>query len=446
MNDKEFIKKLDVCREARNSYNKDLLVQNVQLVDLDDDNTNIRSGRIRINKGTARFECFFHRGINKSDNKLYIVLSAARTSKRSIPQFNRWSWYNNVDDHWLCIEDPMYFNHDEIVVGWFYGTAQENYRQYLADIAQFFSKKLGVQKSNVIFYGSSSGGPAALHAAALFGGGVGISINGQYNYEYDRFDVEDFKDKLNINLNLNDSFDRNNVAAWIQHKSTSFIIIGNVRSKWDREDHLKYLANKLNLSLEIGLNHFDNLLVWLYEANGYLGNPHSSFEDRNLFYSIDFIANRLVCRKSIEEFKELYLLFNEFWFDKYEYERKLLPESILQESERRLSLQNIDINSLDDRCFNYRVPIKILRNKNYHIIIDLSLEKCATKSFTIGVVNWKKKVFVSRLDVILNKPKMHFNLLIDHDDVNNRLLIFSGIHGKCQNTRLYIENLEIYTS
>ena len=92
----------------------------------------------------------------------------------------------------------MYFNHDEIVVGWFYGTAQENYRQYLADIAQFFSKKLGVQKSNVIFYGSSSGGPAALHAAALFGGGVGISINGQYNYEYDRFDVEDFKDKLNI--------------------------------------------------------------------------------------------------------------------------------------------------------------------------------------------------------------------------------------------------------
>lgn len=188
------------------------------------------------------------------------------------------------------------------------------------------------------------------------------------------------------------------------------------------------------------------MLVWLYEANGYLGNPHSSFEDRNLFYSIDFIANRLVCRKSIEEFNELYLLFNDFWFDKYEYDRKLLPESILQESERRLSLQNIDINSLDDRCFNYRVPIKILRNKNYHIIIDLSLEKCATKSFTIGVVNWKKKVFLSRLDVILNIPKMHFNLLIDHDDVNNRLLIFSGIHGKCQNTRIYIENLEIYTS
>lgn len=39
LNDKEFIKKLDVYREARNSYNKDLLVQNVQLVDLDDDNT-----------------------------------------------------------------------------------------------------------------------------------------------------------------------------------------------------------------------------------------------------------------------------------------------------------------------------------------------------------------------------------------------------------------------
>ena len=59
LNDKEIIKKLDVCRQARNSYNKDLLVQNVQLVDLNDDNTNIRSGRIRINKGTARFECFF---------------------------------------------------------------------------------------------------------------------------------------------------------------------------------------------------------------------------------------------------------------------------------------------------------------------------------------------------------------------------------------------------
>lgn len=227
-------------------------------------------------------------------------------------------------------------------------------------------------------------------------------------------------------------------------KKSTYLIIGNIRSKWDRIDHLRYISKKLNSNFEIGLNIYDNYIVWLYEANGYLGSPHSSFEDKNYFYAIDFLANKLAHHESLSEFKELYLLFNEFWFDKYESEKRLLVKSNLKENRLLFTVQNLEIDAKEDRFFNYKVPSKLDRNIKYHITIEADHEKSNSPTFTVGVFNWRKKEFIVRSDILLNKEQIKFEFLIDHDDDRNQLLIFPGLHGQCVNKKLFIKKLNIF--
>lgn len=59
INDSEIIKRLDKRRESRNIYDKDLLGRPVKCLDLSNKEEIIPDGRLRIDKGSARFECFF---------------------------------------------------------------------------------------------------------------------------------------------------------------------------------------------------------------------------------------------------------------------------------------------------------------------------------------------------------------------------------------------------
>ncbi len=440
----DVIKSLNLQRSVRNDFDINFVKSKSKYIDigkLTNTYSAIENGRYTIIKGSARFECLFHKG---SGDKLFILLSAARTAKggkkRPIPRFNRWSWYSNTDDNWLCIEDPMYFYNDKIQVGWFYGTKNENYRAYLAEIARFFSTRLNIKSENIVFYGSSAGGPAALHAASLLEGSTGVSINGQYNYEYSRFDIEDFKKELGIDLKLKDKYDRNNVACWFNNKS-KYIIIGNIRSKWDRQDHLIYLANKIGKEISVGLNQFNNLIVWIYEANGYLGSPHSSFEDKTLFWPIYFLISLQNSKlNNIEKYKNLYSLFNEIWFDKYEEQKKLICTDGIVQEDPIYEAYNFTIDAKDDRWFNYKLPISLEKNIQYRLELDLIPHR---HYFTIGIFDWKNKKFRVRKDVKCF-GSLYIEFSLQSSDDKTELLIFPGIHGECNNKKLYIKRLRVF--
>ena len=310
-----FIHKL--AERRKSLYSADMSFMEREPVQIDIDNiVEIPDGKLSIAYKEARFECFFHAGNKK---KLYVILDGARTGGgrvRPVPIYSRWSWYPFVDSYLLCMEDPMYFKYEELLLGWFYGDSLNNYRQYVAEIVKKIAEYIGVNKSDVVFYGSSGGGTAAIHSAALFGAGTAVSINGQLNFEYDHGDIEKFRISTGINLHEKDSQRRNELCYIMQeYTNTKYIIIENCLSRWDYDDHLLYLCDKTGIHPVLGIERFNNILTWLYEAPG--RKPHVAFEDRNLFFAIDFLVELFKNNENLERYKPLYQLFGEFWYEKY---------------------------------------------------------------------------------------------------------------------------------
>lgn len=100
--------------------------------------------------------------------------------------------------------------------------------------------------------------------------------------------------------------------------NVKFILIENVRSRWDINDHLLYLCNYFDISASYGISQYKNITTWVYDAPAiFQKNSHICFENKNIFYAIDFLSFLVRNGNDIDEYKPLYLLFNEFWYDIY---------------------------------------------------------------------------------------------------------------------------------
>lgn len=443
------IDKLNHRRANRYFYDKNLIIKDPFCFELSDFTCNIPEGRCSIHIGNARFECFFKKGTQK---KLFIVLGGSRLlgggRKREIPKFNRWSWYSNVNAYWLSIEDPMYYLDNNLLTGWFYGTKTENFRLYLVRIAKYFANRFGIETDKIVFYGSSAGGTAALHAASLLGGGaVGVSINGQYNFDYSRKDIDNFESIMGIKLNAFDPFQRTNIENWIQNKQAKFIIIGNVRSDWDRQDHLKFLERKINAKFKIGINGIDNLVVWLYEANGFITNPHSCFEDRNLFYLIDLLIEKLHSDNNssqLEGYQDFFLLMNEFWFEKYEQEKKLITTNKLIKRNSITSSKFVKIGGRErDRYAKYKLNEPIKSNVDYCLFLDIDIIKTSTKNFTVAIFDWRSRSFLLKEEFDV-ASELCICFRINSPRARPQLFLYPGRHGSCNGQTLYINKMQLY--
>ncbi len=438
-------------QHKRLEADKTLVSGDSVLIDIDNI-TELPDGRIRFEIGTARFECFFHRGTQK---RLYIHLNAARTSrngkKRPLPQFSRWSWYTCTDCSWLCIEDPMKYIYDDLLVGWFYGNEYENYRLYTANIAQKIAEFLKIDKKDVIFYGSSSGGTAAIHTAALFNGGVAVSINGQVNFDYQHKDISQFLDNTGIDLHQKDKYRRNDICSVIaQSSDTKYLIINNCRSKWDTNDHLKYLCSKINFKPEYGLSNIDNFYFWLYDAKS--NNTHAAFEDRNLFFAVDFLIKIIQSNDEIASYKNLFLLFNEFWYDLYNRKEADNDANVLNETvllgdikpyfslEKQTEIRDIRIESKSDKYKNFCFS-ELKSNTVYFVAINgVTLSKAA--KYTIGLFDFNKKVFLNKYTAKAGQ-NVNYCFKLEGDSSNKGICIFCGEHGNTQDKTMTIKQIMI---
>ncbi|MDE7363236.1 MAG: hypothetical protein K2N38_15040 [Oscillospiraceae bacterium] len=191
-------------------------------------------GKIRIDINGARFECFFHSGSTK---KMYVVFNGARLMKdgqmNPIPRFSRWSYHAFSEYTWLSIDDPTYFDNDNVICGWYYGTRDKNYREYAAYLVGKICDFLNIEKDNVYFFGGSAGGTAAIHIAVLFGHGVALSINGQFNFEYNHAYITNYTQYTGLDLHEKDKYDRNDLVKIMTDagNKVKFILIENCQSK-----------------------------------------------------------------------------------------------------------------------------------------------------------------------------------------------------------------------
>lgn len=80
--------------------------------------------------------------------------------------------------HVLRISDPSLFLNDELSVGGFLGSEARNPIEGVTAIAQHIAGLLGLRDGQVIYWGISAAGYAALRAATLSPNGRAVSING----------------------------------------------------------------------------------------------------------------------------------------------------------------------------------------------------------------------------------------------------------------------------
>lgn len=120
--------------------------------------------------------------IKPSSDKLVVFFQGAIDRKKHTPPiFHRWSWSRKVDENVLSLNDPLLNKHDDLRIGWYAGACNFEYiRKYSA-----FIKKVcldnNILEKNVVFYGSSAGGFAAVALGGVFRNGVVIVNNPQTN-------------------------------------------------------------------------------------------------------------------------------------------------------------------------------------------------------------------------------------------------------------------------
>lgn len=304
--------------------------------------------RFFTNIGSAHFEGFFNKG---TDDQLIVFFDGARTAGNMytvvpLPRFVSWSWCSKSSSSILCLEDPMYYLFDECILAWFYGTPQENFREYAARIIKKIASNLGLSYDKIILYGRSGGGTAAVGTSEFIDGCSVVSVNMQVDIE-NYYYTPHFERITGITLSTDDP--RIDIASIIEkNKNNKYFVLTNAASGSDFGTDLKILGDHFGVKPTYGINFFDNMICWVYEAYG-CPLPHTAFENYYIFSLILTVIkayNSGVDKATIKSFVEI---INEYWYEKYIGQSKAykLDKEIekLQAENQKLKADINDINA-----------------------------------------------------------------------------------------------------
>ncbi|MBL4919356.1 hypothetical protein [Szabonella alba] len=112
--------------------------------------------------------------------KLFIFFSGAANRKAfTLPVFHRWSWHDQFPGHALYISDPTLKRSSTLPLGWYIGDQSSDLNSAMCDIFRAVARNVGIDHSNIVFYGSSGGGFASLRALSEIPSAKAIVINPQ---------------------------------------------------------------------------------------------------------------------------------------------------------------------------------------------------------------------------------------------------------------------------
>lgn len=125
----------------------------------------------------------------------YIFFNGALARSISIyPSLSRNSWSKKVDSNILNIYDSSINPSDNYLLGWYHGVHNKPFQDDVIPIIESLKEKNGLSNQDLIFYGSSGGGWAALKFSSLFQGSIGVAINPQTNII--KYEIEAAVDKF----------------------------------------------------------------------------------------------------------------------------------------------------------------------------------------------------------------------------------------------------------
>lgn len=116
----------------------------------------------------------------KDKNKNLVVFSngAVNFKKSTPPVFSRSSWYKDFNANCIYIDDATIHNKG-ISVGWGVGETDRHFIIDYCEIIERIAELLEIEKSNIVFFGSSAGGFMSIMLSIYIKGSVAMANNPQ---------------------------------------------------------------------------------------------------------------------------------------------------------------------------------------------------------------------------------------------------------------------------
>lgn len=309
---------LDEARKAKQA-DASMLAAEPREFSVGEENERLPEIRFYTLLGSARIEGFFHQG---NISKLYVIFDGSRSRSGGrdlapLPSFSRWSWHKQTDASLVSIEDPMFYTFPQCTLGWYYGTKDEDYRQYCAQCIGKIADLLHIENDDIILYGSSGGGTAAIGVSRYLPGCTVVAINPQIFLDMYPYS-EELEKITGMRLRTEtDRFIRNDNCRIIRENPGSmYFLVENIRSDGDYVTQFRTFCKNAGINPGFGIEKNGNIVSWLYDAQG-APSTHSSVENTAIFKMIDMLIGYVRDGRDIDEIKHLYDVVNEFWYERY---------------------------------------------------------------------------------------------------------------------------------
>lgn len=274
---KLFIRDLGSAEIVTQSFNDAYLYRNCTSID----NINFRESFETDYISNWRTPIKFIKNNNFNKKKLYVFLNGALSNHRRYPVYNRISWHEKFNAHCLYIYDSSLSQSHDYLLAWYFGNHKKVLYKDLKKLVDKAKCSLNLSNEQIIFYGSSGGGFAALKLSELFIGSIAVAINPQIevfkysnqqavskfvHYSFgplprDRIEAE-YKDWIKINPNA------------FKKGGSKFIYVQNIIDGEHYRNHLKPFWYNFSSNLSSGYDDENHNQLIIYDhPSGHAGEP-----------------------------------------------------------------------------------------------------------------------------------------------------------------------------
>lgn len=114
---------------------------------------------------------------------------------------------------------------------------------------------------------------------------------------------------------------RNDGLYYIENRTqNAYFIIVNIHSQLDMRQ-IENIKSTLHIDVEYGLNIYENLVIWLYDAP--VHDTHSATEYYCVWFFIEYVIKYIYQIEKLFVVKSMYRLVNEFWREHWIFREQL---------------------------------------------------------------------------------------------------------------------------
>lgn len=206
----------------------------------------------------------------KLGGRLFVLLPSAVSASASRPSFSRWTWRDLFPGDVLCIADPTLDLHAQLKLGWMIGHRDNCATEALVPFIVNYARARGIPNRNIVFWGSSAGGFAALALAARIEGSVAVAINAQTDalsyqvtHQVQLVRQACFDDMAEAEIRTAYPARVNMIAAWADCRSRAFLV-QNTLDKHHHEVHFRPLWESFGGEVGEGISNAGPHVAWVY--------------------------------------------------------------------------------------------------------------------------------------------------------------------------------------